>query len=428
MIFMILIGVGFLFYKSKNISKYNVAIYVILLGLYVSESLLGSSIKTDGQSWEWPLLVSMFQLTQVVVRVPFGKLSQKLRSRKIPMLLAMLLMLILSTPLIFEASFLTLFPAMIGLGIAGATYGMQNQYWSENSNIRSAFLSVAIIFTLPLISSFINAIITKEIPITGENFNEDYARWLMCGFITVISIVVIFYLFMKERVETIRLDNMASHSIAIKGMNLKHVLLMSLMIVFVSFATNMISIPSLINGTNEQFKMVKVAGYTLISLLGLSVAIIFIKLIKSRYIILFAHSLLIIGFIIMIIGNFGMSSFILSIIGYLMIVSGASVFTVTMIGTMLHFDHKNSLLVLGIWLSMKSASLGMGSLVGQEISIYDLNNVKYLLIVGLLLTVISLFFYILVSKKYVKPVFDMVESLEYKKYYIYSNKINIGNK
>ena len=393
MIFIMLAGVGFLFYKSKNISKFNVAIYAILLGLYISESLLGASIKKDGASWEWPLLGAMFQLTQAATRVPFGKLSQKLRSRKIPLMLAMLIMLVLSTPLAFETSFATLFPAMIGLGVVGGTYGMQNQYWSENFNIRSVFLSVAIIFTLPMISSFTTAIITHELPITGSSFNKDYVKWLMVSFLSVLTLTMAAYMFMKEKRETIRLDNVSSHAKDIKKMKLIHVLSMSLMIVFISFAVNMISLPTLINGTGDEFKMVKVAAYTLISLLGIASALILIKIIKSRQIILFSHALLLIGFTLMIIGNFGAHSFALSTVGYLMIVSGASMFTVTMIGTMLHFDHKNSLLVLGIWLSIKSFSLGAGTLTAGEVQTYDAANVKYLLVGGLILSSISLTYF-----------------------------------
>ena len=428
MIFIMLAGVGYLFYKSKNVSKFNVAIYIVLLGMYISESLLGSSIKKDGASWEWPLLASMFQLTQAITRLPFGKLSQKLKSRKIPLMIAMLLMLIFSIPLAFEISFATLFPAIIGLGIVGGSYGMQNQYWSENFNIRSVFLSVAIIFTLPMISSFVTAIITYEFPITGSDFNKVYVRQLMVGFLILLTTTIIGYMFIKEKKDTIRLDNVSSYAKVIKKMNILHVLSMSMMIVFISFAVNMISLPSLINGTSIEFKVVKVAGYTLISILGLISALVLIKIMKQQNIVLLSHILLLIGFTLMIIGNFGMKSFILSTIGYLIIVSGTSMFTISMIGTMLHFDHKNSFLVLGIWLSIKSFSLGTGTLAGGELALYQPLNVKYLLIVGLILSIISQIYFMLVSRKYVKPVFDVVKKLEYKKYHIYGNKMKIAKK
>ena len=103
---------------------------------------------------------------------------------------------------------------------------------------------------------------------------------------------------------------------------------------------------------------------------------------------------------------------ILNLTGYILFIIGSISYIGVMFGVMLHFDHKNSLLVLGIWLTIKSLFLGVGMLIGKNINHYFPEEFKYLLIPSLILILVSTIYSIYKYKSTTKEIFNVANKLE----------------
>ena len=406
MLILLLSIVIFMMFKLVNINKFNLLIYSCLLGFWISSYLLKTSmINIENNSWKWPILLGSFQLTQAVFRFPLGKWSQKIKSRKIPILLTILIMIIFSIPLIIKIDYYSLLLATIGLGFFASTFGMQNQYWGENWNIREIFITSGLILLMPYIGKFISLIIISQVNIDSINY-----KYLMFSFFIIISFVSICYLSLKEKKETILLDNISLEGKEISKLGLKNILILSLMISCVSFSINLVNNRLLINFQNDLLLKATINSiYILVSLL---VAFILIKFVSIRLINNISYSFIILGFLIMIFFNFIIKSYYLSSIGFFIALIGYSAYAMSLFGTMLHFDHKNSFLVLSIWLTIKSLSTGISQIINQEITIYYEESFKYILFFALFIIIISLCFSNIVYKKYTKKIFNIVENIE----------------
>ena len=193
-------------------------------------------------------------------------------------------------------------------------------------------------------------------------------------------------------------------------MTLKHIAIFSTMIIFSTIGVIAIKSSQLVKYSDNT--LLTMTGWTVTVITGLLTAFILIRIIDDRIINFISHIIMAFGIILMIISLFAVNSITLSFIGLMFAIAGLSIYTTSMFGMMLHIDHKNTLLVLGIWLTVKSISIGMGQIIGGEVNIYAPINSKYLLIVSLVFVVISLII-IKLTYKYTKPGFDLIEELEY---------------
>ena len=406
MIILLISTMFFLLTKLINITKFNVSLLFILTGLWIVSGLLGISIIKEGGNWKWPILIGSSQLTQAVFRIPLGILSQKLKSRKIPIIIALVVMCLMSFSLLFTVSYSSLLIASIGLGFFGATYGLQNQYWSENWSIRNTFITTGLIMTISFLGKYVASVVDQSLTI-----DVDSLKWTMTGMLGLASIILFIYIiFHKEKTETILLDNKSSYASNVSEMTLKHIAIFSTMIIFSTIGVIAIKSSQLVKYSDNT--LLTMTGWTVTVITGLLTAFILIRIIDDRIINFISHIIMAFGIILMIISLFAVNSITLSFIGLMFAIAGLSIYTTSMFGMMLHIDHKNTLLVLGIWLTVKSISIGMGQIIGGEVNIYAPINSKYLLIVSLVFVVISLII-IKLTYKYTKPGFDLIEELEY---------------
>lgn len=408
MLMFITLVVIFMMKKLTNITKFNIMIYTVLTGFWVSSSFLKISMVHGGATWQWPAIMATYQFTQAAFRLPLGKFSQKIKSRKIPIISTVLAMVILSIPLMINVSLVTMFIAMIGLGIFGSSFGMQNQYWSENWCIKNTFITVGIISVIPHIGGYISSLV-KEVVSVSEG-NVKY----MIAIMMIITIIVMFiYTLQKENKDSIMLDNKDDKWSIIKNFKLKQVLVMSIMISFISISINLINNTNIIHDNNNL--LTSVTKSSLFVVTSMIVAFVLVRIISLRIINSISHAILIFGLSLMMIGNFGSCSYMISMIGFTISIIGASMYTISMMGTMLKFDHKNTLLVLGIWLSIKSASIATGTIITGEVSNFDITKTKYLIIVSLTMVFLSSITSFIIYKNFSKPVYETVYLMPFNK-------------
>ena len=125
-------------------------------------------------------MLGIYQMTQVIVRIPLGILSGKLQSRKKIIILAGFVALLGAIIFIFaKGTIWAIVLAMISMGVFGSTSGLQNQYWSENYNIKRVFTTIGTIALLPIIANFISvAISSKE-----ANISLSSMQWILVSLI-----------------------------------------------------------------------------------------------------------------------------------------------------------------------------------------------------------------------------------------------------
>ena len=414
MIILIIALVAFLLSKLANINIFNISILLFLMSLWIISGIFGVSIIKNGGSWKWPILMGVGQLTQSITRVPMGKFSQKIRSRKTPITLMFLALMLLSLPLMFTVNYTTLLLAAIGLGAFSGTFGMQNQYWSENWDIRNVLITSGLIFSISYLGRYVGNIIDYSTTI-----DENMIKWLISSaFIAGTIALAIYWFFHKEDRSKIHLDNQSGYAKEITPMTLRHVIVFAALVVFISFAINMVS-SNIFVQTNSKTLSAVLMTTSLVS--GVMTALIFVRFIDIRIINWTSHIVMLVGFSLIAVSIFAIHSPTFSFFGIAIATSGAAIYTMAIFGVALHVDHKNSLLVLGIWLSIKSFFISQGQMTRGFIEEYiSYDSMRYAVIGAIVLTVVSALFMVVVYKKYTRPAFNLIDKLE--KYNI--NKVN----
>lgn len=404
----------FLLFKLKGISKNNIHIFLVITIMWMSFGCISITvIKPELDSaWETPVLLAMPQFIQSLVRFPVGVLSQKIQSRKNIIIGTSIIMIALSIPLIFIQNFSTLIIAAIGMGVFASTYGLQNQYWSETWNIRNVFITIGIILISIYIGKYTGAIINSSTKIYKESIQAILISSITLGVI----IIAAYSFFVKEDKNTILLDNQSSYSEHVSKFKIKEILIFSSLVFFIGISISLIQSNAFINSKNEILLNISILTATIFS--GLFVAFILVRKMNNRHIEYLSILISILGFIMMLISSFAIKSEVLTYIGVLLITIGGTAYIINQMGMILHIDHKNSLLVLGIWLSFKSLSFAIGTTIGGEVALYSNDLSKYLIIVSIGLLVIALLISKLVYRRYTIKAYELTEQLEYSQNHI----------
>ena len=320
-----------------------------------------------------PIIIGTFSLVQAMTRLPIGIWSQKIRSRKTPIITTFLIMLLLTLPMFISVNFVSILFSSIGAGVFAATFGLQNQYWSENWNIRNVYATTGLILIMTFTAKYTTRIIDETVSIDNDSIIWILLSSMIIGFIGVIA-----YGFHKENKETIHLDNMSSVSEEITPLKLKHVLIMAFKVVPVVFA--LYSIQNFVFLPMKNFDLF-ISTINIVSILvSLVVVFILIRIFKTKHILAFSLGSAFIGILIMMCTTFGSYNWVWATIAMSLIMIGSTTYITTMFANVLHFDHKNSLLVLGIWLSIRSFAIGSTNIIVGEIANFDIASVKWLLI------------------------------------------------
>ena len=378
----ILAFVVFLLIRFSKLTKYNAVIYVFLFSSWFVMYLfkVNTNLSSHGilsKWWVWAIIVSLYQFTQAVTRVPLGILSQKLKSRKKVVLIVMLVMLF-GLMLVITSNFSdwSIIVAVIATGVVGATFGLDSQYFSENWDIKQGFISGAIVFTIPVAAKALATIISSSF---GEANINLY--WITFASMIIGTIGILSFAFFKEKVNTIMLDNIDPNAKKFaKEKTMKDVFAISIATALIAGAYAFVTSFSFvyIQGSDRAWILTLISFVSLVA--SIITAFIFVKmfnavLIKNIGLGIVMLSVLALGISLM----FGYMSDTLWIALLSLSSLGFGTYIMTMFGTALHFDHKYPALVLGIFLSVKSFAIGAGGLTGK----ITFNNSTSSMIIGI---------------------------------------------
>lgn len=418
---LLVLVIGWMFHKLENISRYNIIMYLFLGLFWIVMTFIKKQVDDEKGAaetplWVWPLVAGSFQLTQVLVRIPFGLLSIKMQSRQMPILISTLF--ITAGGILMVASNFSVWSMVIAsifAGVYGSTYGLQNQYWSENVSFKSIFISVALIATLPSASSLIGTLVFESLDYTS---NADSMKWVVVGFLVAIVIGQVLYYFWPERKETIHLQNLhgeQNHKIA--GLRMKDLLIWSFGMMLTTFGFNMVTTGGSAGDNVSSSSSLETVILTVASIVvALFTALFLVKVVRSKILMLISKVLLIIGFVMATILAFNNDHTVYERIIFLVIATiGFSLFQTLSVGITLHCDHKNAMMFLGIWLTLRSFATGAAVTVETEIQAYEgASSFKWVALSALIISTVSFLYSMLTYKKTKNSlIFEVVDTYEY---------------
>jgi len=392
--------VSFLFWKLEGITKFNVLLYIFLLLFWIIISIFESDFNTqkpDSPKWLWPLMLGIYQMTQVFIRIPLGFLSARWLSRKkIIVLTATMALLGISIFIIAHGQIWSIIIAMILIGTFGATSGIQNQYWAETYNIKRVFATIGTISLLPIIANFISIAISTNI----ANVSDLTLQWILVSLTIIGSIALITYMLrFNEDPEAMRLDEDFAREHKISKLKLRDILRISFFILPMALLISLAN-PSQVSDGSSHGSYIWIIIAPLVSALGtISVSFILIKRFRSFDISLASRLIFIVGILFGIINYFVTKSIAFEILFATLCSIGFSIYSTTQIGIMLHFDLKNSLLVLGIWLTIRSFGLSTGVVLEHELESYAPDSLKWVLVGSVILTGITILLSLILKEK-----------------------------
>ncbi|MCC3160991.1 MAG: MFS transporter [Mollicutes bacterium PWAP] len=399
--------IGIIFFitiKHSKFNSYNVWIIIFLFIFWVSIKLvLSHNINISSfekKTWVYPAGFVGFQLIQVLIRVPLGILSQKIKSRQKPIFLAITIGLMMFIPaLITDFSVWSIFITFIGAGVFASTYGMQNQYLSENWNLKQIFMTVGILVLIPLAGQNAASLISS----TSLEINPNSLRLIIIIFVCFAFISASIYLFIfPENNNTIQLDNMSEQAKEVAKIPLKKVIFIVVKYCVVIVAFSLVNV--FVYLLNNDYKFIKLVASSIGSLFGVLISFFVVRKFSPRLLAYIANIAIIASLIFGTILSFIGASFILWVLFIIILSISSTAFITITVGIFLHFDHKNPNLVLGIFLTFKSMSILIGTLVSDSILTTTLDNsiskaqqqskmldnFKWVFVTALILSIISL--------------------------------------
>ena len=335
--------------------------------------------------WIWPLIISLYQFTQVAVRIPFGILSSRFKSRKIIIQISAIGFILTGLTLIISNFALwAIILTMMGAGMVGATFGLNSQYWSENWDIKKVFWSSVIMFTVPLLTSSLANIIKQSTNVNQEltpnGISLQGIRWIVLTALIIETIYVVIYTLIKERKETIGLDLGAPEEVIHTSKGYSMVWKLSITASLIAFMTMLVTNSAVMKNMGVETPKMREELLSAIMILSILAAII-----TGTYLVKVFSILKIKGISFAIVNISVLVGMVLALtnthsaiawgITTVSLSVGAVVFQVTLFGSTLHLDHKHPALVLGIFLSVRSFALGSGELISREL-IANVDNTK----------------------------------------------------
>ncbi len=398
--------------KTNDLKKYNIFIYISLFFFWIAMQIFKQNfgfIKGSmSKPWVWPIIISLYQFTQVAVRIPFGILSAKFKSRKIIIQISAIGFILSGITLVASNfAFWSIILTMMGAGMVGATFGLNSQYWSENWNIKKVFWSSVIMFTVPLLTSSLANIIKQSTNINNDlnpnGLSLQALRWIILSSLIIETVYVVIYTLVKEKKETIGLDLGAPEDVIHTSKGYAMVWKLSITASLVAFITMLVTNSSIMEKMGVTSVKMREEALSIIMVLSILAAIVTGTYLVKTFSILKIKGVAFITLVLSIIVGLILTltntkSAWVWVVTTIIISVSAVVFQVTLFGSTLHLDHKHPALVLGIFLSVRSFALGTGGLVSREI-IVNVEQTKIALSIifslATLFSVIAIIFHII---------------------------------
>lgn len=398
MLIAIIVVTAIMFKKLKFITPFNISIYLILAVFWIclrvfNEQLIYQETLLNNE-YIGAAAIGITSFVQMALRLPLARLSQKLKSRKIPILIAFSVFVVFAIPFIVVQNGVTFIFLGIAAGGFASTFGMENLYFSENWSFKHVFITVAIISFLPTSGIFVANIFNSSYIISSDSLSvKEYAsfmRWMLTAIMAAALIVFALYVFLhKERKETIRKD-LYDKNEKLASFTLKDLLKVSVPIFFLGLANQLIFREEVSGVTDEQtwlFIYVLVSAASIFT--AILTSLVLIRHFRVKTIIFFSRLSTLIGITLGMIMWFGhIHSVWIGGIFIFLFATSVTMYETTLIGVMAHFDQKNKMLVLTIWLTVRSLGYAFGDTTGSLTEASN-DNVSQWLVLGGFLAVLA---------------------------------------
>lgn len=389
--------------KLRYINILNLSIFVVLALFWIIISMFEYQLVTAKEGlgfkkWEIPLLDVIALLIPAILRIPFSLLSRYFRSRKLPILISFALSTIFILPFLIVRNHETIWLLAIAIGFFGATFGLENIYFSENWTMNKAFITVALIALFPVIGHLIALMIVGVFHLTngsGINYfiNNEIEAFLIVAFVLYLIVGGFFYLKVHEDKETIRKEiSKKGLDAQISTLRLKDLFRLIGVIMASAIASKIFLGKDVIkNIDQDEWELVKIIVAIFTGLLSLFVGLFLVVRVRTFKIIIISQCVAFIGILTCVIliflnvFNIGVSIFL-----FILITGSFSIYEATFTGVVVHTEHRNRMLVFSIWLTFRSLAFSLSSVFGGEMLIFVNDAEKWLMSAGAVFMFISI--------------------------------------
>lgn len=405
-----------IFIKIRNFTKVNLFLFISLSLFWIALHLLlkTSNAMDSGVYWKWPLLIGTYQFVQACTRVPMGKLAQVLRSRKIPILFAVFLMIALMIPVLIHVSFFSIFFATIAAGVYGATFGMQNQHWAERWRMKHMYVTTAIVVIIFSIGKYTADIATWDASAKGNTLaiTSEVSKWLVIAAMSVAIVSSIIYIYtVPKDPSKVSANNKTYDADKVSDMNLWDVMKYTSAIFAIGFIGTAVVNPEMVGITGNDFTLLKTLVLSSTIFITLLIAFFLVRFIKGRNILIASYAMMLVGLGLIILRMFAHLDSAVSIVGFVFTVVGANAYITTAFGQAFYTDNATAYLTLGIWLSIKSASISFATITSKEVAHYDADAMKWVALSLMIFLSLSFTKFVL-SYKTNRHIYKMVDNYE----------------
>lgn len=381
--------------KLRYINILNLSIFVVLALFWIIISMFEYQLVTAKgvsgfKKWEIPLLDVIALLIPAILRIPFSLLSRYFRSRKLPILISFALSTIFILPFLIVRNHETIWLLAIAIGFFGATFGLENIYFSENWTMNKAFITVALIALFPVIGHLIALMIVGIFHLTNDSginyfINNEIEVFLIIAFVLYIIVGVFFYFKVHEDKETIRKEiSKKGLDAQISTLRLKDLFRLIGVIMASAIASKIFLGKEVIKNIGEdEWELVKIIVAIFTGLLSLFVGLFLVVRVRTYKIIIISQCAAFIGILTCLIliflnvANIGVSIFL-----FILITGSFSIYEATFTGVVVHTEHRNRMLVFSIWLTFRSLAFSLSSVFGGEMLIFVNDAEKWLMSAG----------------------------------------------
>ena len=244
MIVFILILVYYLS-KKFELKKEQIIIFWILVLFWTAISIIRAyrklyaitPIEQGGLSLT-PVLAAQiaagYGLMSLIVRLPMFLASDIFKRRKVFIQIALLLLILTSFLVAFNANYLTLYLSSLSLGISATMLALFNVIFSETFSKDKAAVSVSILSIAPLLAEFMAAPI--QYILTMDTYKQFNYMWLVSGVIALITFVLTFMMKDYRPVDSDFSFNKVK--VVLKHKSFIYICLLAVLLSFIKFSTS----------------------------------------------------------------------------------------------------------------------------------------------------------------------------------------------
>ena len=214
----IAIAVVFYFYKKYQLSRYQMMIFFLLILFWASIIIARDyrklfakdavDVATFGQTLlfkggigaseiQAATIASAYGLVSIFARMPFLALADIFKSKKFFIGLALIIIFIASSFVLFDPGYISFYLSSLAFGIGASLLAMFNVLFSESFSKEKALVSVSILSIAPLLAEFLVAPLQY---IATQTSPRIYSlMWLLSAIFALICFIFLF--FIKEKKE-----------------------------------------------------------------------------------------------------------------------------------------------------------------------------------------------------------------------------------